>query len=70
MKRNSIVLFLVLFSFSFLYAQTLKKEFPSEQKIDVIENLGAYIPLDTIFINEMAMKLNCELFSIRKFQQY
>ena len=52
MKRNSIVLLLVLFSFSFLHAQTLKKEFPSEQKIDVIENLGAYIPLDTIFINE------------------
>ena len=52
MKRNSIVLSLVLFSFSFLHAQTLKKEFPSEQKIDVIENLGAYIPLDTIFINE------------------
>ena len=62
MKRNSIVLFLVLFSFSFLHAQTLKKEFPSEQKIDVIENLGAYIPLDTIFINENGNEVELRTF--------
>jgi len=62
MKRNSIVLFLILFSFCFVHAQTLKKEFPSEQKIDVIENLGAYIPLDTIFIDESGSEVELRTF--------
>ena len=62
MKRNSIVLFLVFFSFCFVHAQTLKKEFPSEQKIDVIENLGAYIPLDTIFIDESGSEVELRTF--------
>ena len=62
MKRNSIVLFLVLFSLCFVHAQTLKKEFPSEQKIDVIENLGAYIPLDTIFIDESGSEVELRTF--------
>jgi len=62
MKRNSIVLFLALFSFCFLHAQTLKKEFPSEQKIDVIENLGDNIPLDTIFINENGNEVELRTF--------
>ena len=62
MKRNSIVLFLVLFSFCFVHTQTLKKEFPSEQKIDVIENLGAYIPLDTIFIDESGSEVELRTF--------
>ena len=52
MIRNSIFLFIFLFSTSFVFAQTLKKEFPSEQQIDVIENLGDFIPLDTTFIDE------------------
>ena len=62
MKRNSIVLLLVLFSFCFVHTQTLKKEFPSEQKIDVIENLGAYIPLDTIFIDESGSEVELRTF--------
>ena len=52
MKRNRTAFFIFIFSFCFLHAQTLKKDFPSEQKIDVIENLGSYIPLDTVFIDE------------------
>ena len=62
MKRNSIVLFLVLFSFCFVHAQTLKKEFPSEEKIDVIENLGAHIALDTIFTDESGSEVELRTF--------
>lgn len=52
MKRNRTAFFIFIFSFCFLHAQTLKKDFPSEQKIDVIENLGSYIPLETVLIDE------------------
>ena len=62
MKRNSIVLFIVLSSFCFVHAQTLKKEFPSEEKIDVIENLGAYLPLDTILIDESGSEVELRTF--------
>ena len=62
MKRNSIVLFLVLFSFCFVHAQTLKKEFPSEEKIDVIENLGAHIALDTMFTDESGSEVELRTF--------
>ena len=37
MKRNSIFLSIFLLLTSLAHAQTLKKEFPSEQQIDVIE---------------------------------
>jgi hypothetical protein len=43
MKRNSIFLSIFLLLTSLAHAQTLKKEFPSEQQIDVIENLGDFI---------------------------
>ena len=62
MKRNSIFLYFILFSFCFSHAQTLKKEFPSEQKIDVIENLGGYIPLDTIFTDESGNEIELGTF--------
>jgi protein SCO1/2 len=52
MKRNSIIPLIIFFLSSFVYSQTLKTDFPSEQKIDVIENLGEYIPLDVEFIDE------------------
>ncbi len=52
MKRNSIFLSIFLLLTNLAHAQTLKKEFPSEQQIDVIENLGDFIPLDTVFIDE------------------
>ena len=35
-----------------MHTQTLKKEFPSEQQIDVIENLGEFLPLNIPFIDE------------------
>ena len=45
-----------------MHAQTLKKEFPSEQQIDIIENLGDFIPLDTFFINENGDKVELASF--------
>ena len=54
MKRNSICISILLLLISFAHAQTLKKEFPSEQQIDVVENLGDFIPLD--------YSINIELF--------
>ena len=62
MIRNSIFLFIFLFLISFVHAQTLKKEFPSEQQIDIIENLGDFIPLDTFFINENGDKVELASF--------
>ena len=50
-KRNNLLL-VFLFSSHFLFSQTLKEEPPTESPIDVIEQLGDYIPLDTTFINE------------------
>ena len=50
-KRNNLLL-VFLFSSHFLFSQTLKEETPTDSPIDVIEQLGNYIPLDTTFINE------------------
>lgn len=53
MKRSRIFLLIIFFIISsFVYPQTLKTEFPAEQQIDVIENLGKYVPLDAEFIDE------------------
>ena len=52
MKRNSTLLFILVSSLCFVHTQTLKKEFPSEQQIDVIENLGEFLPLNIPFIDE------------------
>ena len=50
-KKNNLLL-AFLFLNHFLFSQTLKDQFPADSPIDVIENLGDYIPLDTIFKNE------------------
>ena len=53
MKRSRISPLIIFFIISsFVYPQTLKTEFPAEQQIDVIENLGKYVPLDAEFIDE------------------
>ena len=45
MKRSRIFPLIIFFIISsFVYSQTLKTEFPAEQQIDVIENLGKYVP--------------------------
>jgi protein SCO1/2 len=62
MKRNSIFLSIFLLLISLAHAQTLKKEFHSEQQIDVIENLGDFIPLDTIFIDESGSEVELSTF--------
>ena len=70
MKRNSICISILLLLTSFAHAQTLKKEFPSEQQIDVVENLGDFIPLDTNFIDESGNEVKLSTFLIKKFLQY
>ena len=62
MKRNSIFLSIFLLLTNLAHAQTLKKEFPSEQQIDVIENLGDFIPLDTVFIDESGSEVELSTF--------
>jgi len=52
MKRSRIFPLVIFLISNLAYPQTLKTEFPAEQQIDVIENLGGYIPLDTEFIDE------------------
>ena len=52
MKRNRIFSLIIFLVSSFAFPQTLKTDFPAEQQIDVIENLGGFIPLDTEFYNE------------------
>ena len=62
MKRNSICISILLLLISIAHAQTLKKEFPSEQQIDVVENLGAFIPLETNFIDESGNEVKLSTF--------
>ena len=62
MKRNSICISILLLLISFAHAQTLKKEFPSEHQIDVVENLGDFIPLDTNFIDESGNEVELSTF--------
>ena len=50
-KKNSLLL-VFLFLIHLLFSQTLKEQPPTDYPIDVIEQLGDYIPLDTVFINE------------------
>ena len=49
-KKNNLLL-VFLFLNHLLFSQTLKEQFPADSPIDVIEQLGDYIPLDTIFID-------------------
>ena len=55
-KKNNLLL-VFLFLNHFLFSQTLKDQFPADSPIDVIENLGDYIPLDTVFKNEFGKKI-------------
>tara|TARA_X000000368_G_scaffold226169_1_gene178496 strand:+ start:247 stop:1068 length:822 start_codon:yes stop_codon:yes gene_type:complete len=62
-KKNKL-LFLFLILSNVLFSQTIKKNSPAEKPIDIIENLGSYIPLDTTFINERGEEVSLEaLFS-------
>ncbi|MEC7822321.1 MAG: SCO family protein [Candidatus Neomarinimicrobiota bacterium] len=54
-KINRI--FLLLFLLNYLYPQTLKKEFPGEGPIDIIERLGNTVALDSEFLNEKGEKV-------------
>ena len=55
-KKNNLLL-VFLFLSHFLFSQTLKDQFPADSPIDVIENLGDYIPLDTVFKNESGKEI-------------
>ena len=55
-KKNNLLL-VFLFLNHFLFSQTLKDQFPADSPIDVIENLGDYIPLDTIFKDESGKEI-------------
>ena len=64
MIKKTSLLFLFLILSSELFSQTIKKDSPAEQPIDIIEKLGSYVPLDTNFINERGEKVSLEsLFS-------
>lgn len=52
MKISKIITLVAFLFLSSLFSQALKKDFPSEKQIDVIENLGQYVPLDLEFVNE------------------
>ena len=52
MKISKIIPLVAFLFLSSVFSQALKKDFPSEKQIDVIENLGQYVPLDLEFINE------------------
>ena len=54
-KNNLLLVFLI--SSHFLFSQTLKDQFPADSPIDVIENLGDYIPLDAIFKDESGKEI-------------
>lgn len=51
MKLQNRLSYLIILFVSFLFTQTVKKELPSEQPINVIEKLGNNIPLNLEFIN-------------------
>ena len=55
-KKNNLLL-VFLFLNHFLFSQTLKNQFPADSPIDVIENLGDYIPLDAIFKDESGKEI-------------
>jgi protein SCO1/2 len=63
-KKNNLLL-AFLFLNHFLFSQTLKDQFPADSPIDVIENLGDYIPLDTIFKDESGKDI-----ALKKFLLY
>jgi len=56
MKKINKTLLLLLF-FNYLYPQTLQKELPSHEPIDIVEKLGSTIALDSEFLNENGEKV-------------
>ena len=55
--NNLIKLLLVFLLSDFSYSQILKKEFPGEGPVDIVENLGSSIVLDSEFLNENGEKV-------------
>ena len=55
--NNLIKLLLVFLLSDFSYTQILKKKFPGEGTVDIIENLGSPILLEAEFLNENGDKL-------------
>ena len=55
--NNLIKLLLVFLLSDFSYTQTLKKKFPGEGPVDIVENLGSSIVLDSEFLNENGEKV-------------
>ena len=52
MNKNNYFIVSIFLVISFVFPQQLKENFPSERPIDIIENLGGYIPLEEKFVNE------------------
>ena len=52
MNKNNYFIVSIFLVVSFVFPQQLKENFPSERPIDIIENLGGYIPLEEKFVNE------------------
>ena len=52
MNKNNYFILSIFLVVSFVFPQQLKENFPSERPIDIIENLGGYIPLEEKFVNE------------------
>ena len=59
MKISRIINLALLLFISFVYPQALKKDFPSEKQIDVIENLGGD-PKGLVFQGVIADELPSE----------
>ena len=55
--NNLIKLLLVFLLSDFSYSQILKKEFPGEGTVDIVENLGSPILLESEFLNEDGEKV-------------
>ena len=55
--NNLIKLLLVFLLSDFSYTQILKKEFPGEGTVDIVENLGSPILLESEFLNENGEKV-------------
>ena len=52
MNKSNYFIASIIFIISFIFPQQLKENFPSERPIDIIENLGGYIPLEEKFVDE------------------
>tara|TARA_B100000212_G_scaffold317489_1_gene273172 strand:- start:452 stop:1264 length:813 start_codon:yes stop_codon:yes gene_type:complete len=52
MNKSNYFIASIILIISFSFSQQLKENFPSERPIDIIENLGGYIPLEEKFVDE------------------